>query len=132
MFYNKPTCKVEKILGRNQYGFRWKRSSPSQILTLSLVQEGIRANNLEATILFVDFSKVFDSIVRGKIEQILLAKENVAVKIILYKNMKVKIRSPTEDIDYFDIVAAVLQGDTLTTYLFNICQVYALRFHVRK
>ena len=29
--------------------------------------------NLEATLLFVDFSKVFDSIYRGKMEQILLA-----------------------------------------------------------
>ena len=29
--------------------------------------------NLEATILFVDFAKAFDSIHRGKMEQILLA-----------------------------------------------------------
>ena len=32
---------------------------------------------------------------------------------MLYKNTKVKVRSPDGDSDYFDIVAGVLQGDTL-------------------
>ena len=33
----------------------------------------VRAKNLEATILFVDFAMAFDSIHRGKMDQILLA-----------------------------------------------------------
>ena len=33
--------------------------------------------------------------------------------MMLYKNMKVKVRSPDGDKDYFDFVAGVLQGDTL-------------------
>ena len=64
-------------------------------------------------------------------EQILLAyelpKEIVADIMMLYKNMKVKVRSPDGDIDYFDIVAGVLQGDTLAPYLFIICLDYVLR-----
>ena len=44
---------------------------------------------------------------------------------MLYKNTKV--RSPDEDTDYFDIVAGVLQGDTLTPYMFIICLDYLLR-----
>ena len=74
--------------------------------------------NVQATILFVDFAKVFDSIHRVKMEQILLAyslpKETVAAIMILCRNTKVKVNSPHGDIDYFDIVAGVLQGDTLT------------------
>ena len=81
--------------------------------------------NLEATLSFVDFSKAFDSIHRGKMEQILLAydlpKETVAVIVMLYKNTKVKVRSPESDIDYFDIEAGVWQGDTLAPCLFIIC-----------
>ena len=46
---------------------------------------------------------------------------------MLYKNTKVNIRSPDGDTDYFDIVAGVLQGDTLATYLFIICLDYMLR-----
>ena len=81
--------------------------------------------NFEATILFVDFSKVFDSIHRGKMEQKLLPyslpKETVAAITILYKNTKVKVRSSDGDTDYFDIVAGVLYRDTFATYLFIIC-----------
>ena len=49
-------------------------------------------------------------------KQILLAyglpKETIATIMMLYKKMKVKVRPPDGDIDFFDIVAGVLQGDT--------------------
>ena len=84
------------------------------MLTICRILEGIRAKNLEATIFFVDFAKAFDSINKGKMEQILLAyglpKETVAAIMILYRNMKVKVCSPDGDTDYFDIVAGVPQG----------------------
>ena len=46
--------------------------------------------------------------------------------MILYRNTKVKVRSPDGDTEYFDIVA-VLQGDTLAPYLFIIGLDYVLR-----
>ena len=92
--------------------------------------------NLHATLLFVDFTKGFDSIHRGKIEQILLAyglpKETVAAITILYRNTKVKVRSPDGDTEYFDIVAGVLQGYRLAPYLFIICLDYVLRTSIDK
>ena len=100
------------------------------------ILEGVRAKNLQVTLLFVDFTKAFDSIHRGKMEQILLAyglpKETVAAIMILYKNTKVKVRSPDGDTEYFDIVAGVLQGDTLAPYLFIICLDYVLRTSIDK
>ena len=69
-------------------------------------------------------------------EQILLAygipKETVAAIMILYRNTKVKVRSPDGDTEYFDIVAGVLQGDTLAPYLFIICLDYVLRTSIDK
>ena len=47
--------------------------------------------------------------------------------MMLYRNTKVKVLSPDGDTDYFDIVAGVLQGDTLAPYLFIICLDYVLR-----
>ena len=46
---------------------------------------------------------------------------------MLYRNTKVKVHSPDGDTDYFDIVAGLLQGDTLDPYLFIICLDYILR-----
>ena len=40
-----------------------------------------------------------------------------AIIMMLYKNAKVKIRSPDGDTDYFDIIAGVVQGVTLAPYL---------------
>ena len=52
--------------------------------------------------------------------------------MIFYRNTKVKVRSPDGDTDYFDIVAGVLQGDTLAPYLFIIWLVYVLRTSIEK
>ena len=52
--------------------------------------------------------------------------------MILYRNTKVKERSPDGDTDYFVIVAGVLQGDTLAPYLFIICLDYVLRTSIDK
>ena len=67
-------------------------------------------------------------------EQILLTydlpKETVAAMMMLFKNTKVKVCSPDGDTDYFNIVAGMLQGDTLAPYLFIISQDYVHRTSV--
>ena len=52
--------------------------------------------------------------------------------MMLYRNIKVKVRSSDGDTDYFDIVADVLQGDTLAPYCFIICLDYVLRASIDK
>ena len=87
---NRIEHKIDNILRKNQNGFRRNRSTTSQILTIRGILEGVRAKNLLATLLFVDITKAFDSIHRGKMEQILLLyglpKETVATITILYRN----------------------------------------------
>ena len=89
--------KIDNILRENQNGFRRSRSTTSQILTIRRILAGVRAKNLQVTLLFVDFTKAFDSIHRGKMGQILLAygipKETVAAIMVLYRNTKVKVGS---------------------------------------
>ena len=69
-------------------------------------------------------------------KQILLAyglpKETIAAIMMLYRNTKVKVRSPGGDTDYFEIVVGILQGDTLALYLFIICLNYMLRISIDK
>ena len=85
LLHNCIKPKIEKILRKNQNGFWRNWSMTSQILTIRRIQ-GVCAKNLEATISFVNFSKSFDSIYRGKMEQILLSyglpKETVAKRHI--------------------------------------------------
>ena len=80
---------------------------------------------------FVDFTKAFDSLHSGKMEQIFraygLPKVTVSAIMMQYKNTKVKVFSPDGDTDYFDIVAGVLQRDILAPYLFIIWLDYVLR-----
>ena len=133
---NRIEPKTDNLLRKNQNGFWRNRSMTSQILTIRRILEGVRAKNLEATILFVDFTKAFDSIHRAKMEKILLTyglpKETVAAIMMLNRNTKLKVRSPDGDTDYFDIVEGVLQGDTLAPYLFIICLDNVLRTSIDK
>ena len=128
--------KIYYILWKNQNDFRRNRYMTSQILTIRRILEAVRSKNLQATIFFVDFTKVFDSIRRGKMELILLAyglpKQTVAAITMLYRNTKVKVRSPDGDTEYFDIAAGVLQRGTLAPYLFIICLGYVLRTSIDK
>ena len=52
--------------------------------------------------------------------------------MMLYRNIKLKICSLDGDTDYFDIVANVLQGDTLAPYLFIIYLHFVLRTFIDK
>ena len=86
--------------------------------------------------LIVNLSLAFDFIHRGEVEQILLAfslpKESIATIMMLYKNTEVNVPSPNEETDYFDILAGVLQRDTLAPYHFIICLDNVLRMSLDK
>ena len=53
---NRIEPKIDNILRKNQNGFRRNRSTTSQILTIRRILEGVRAKNLQATLIFVDFT----------------------------------------------------------------------------
>ena len=60
---------IEKILWKNQNGFRRNRLTTSLILTISRIIEVMRTKNIVETLLFINLFKVFDSLQRGMIEQ---------------------------------------------------------------
>ena len=131
---NRIEPKIDNILRKNQNGFRRNRSTTSQILTIRRILEGVRAKNLQVTWLFIVFTKVFDSIQGGKMEQILLAyglpKETVAAITILYRNTKVKVRSPDGNRILRHCSRSTTRGHA--PYLFLICLDYVLRTSIDK
>ena len=123
--------KLDPLLRPNQNGFRPKRSTTAHILALRRLIENVKRKNLKSVILFVDFSKAFDSVHRGKMLKILKAygipDQLVSAIDKLYEGTRAKVISPDGETDYFTILAGVLQGDTLAPYLFAIVVDYVMR-----
>lgn len=131
LLLNRIRPQIDPILRKNQNGFRTNRSTLGQILTIRRIIECAIAKNLPATLLFIDFSKAFDSIHRRRMKEILLGygipNETVDAVMILYTDTRSMVRSPDGDTSFFDITAGVLQGDTLAPFIFIICLDYVLR-----
>ena len=118
-------------LRNNQNGIRKGRSAVAHILTSRRLVEGIKSKNLPSIITFADFHKVFDSIHMGKLVETVRAY-GVPVEIVdavnmPYTNTTVQILFPDGDTEFFEILAGVLQGDTLAPCLFITALDYATR-----
>ena len=70
---------IEKILLKNQNSFQRNCSTATQLLTIYQIIKRVQAKNHKLKLLFIDFAKVFNSIHREKMEQILLAYHHVAL-----------------------------------------------------
>ena len=112
LILNRIQPQLHPLLRNNQNGFRPKRNTIAHILALRRLIEKAKRNNVSATIVFVNFSKAFDSVHRAKIMQILKAYgiPNELVNAIkkLYEGTRAKVLSPDGETEYFEI-----QGDVL-------------------
>ena len=113
-------------LRSNQKGFREGRTTVSHILALRCLIEEVGLNNLPAIITFIDFAKAFDTIRRGRkcwqfSEHNGLPKETVDAIGIMYEGTSAKVITPDLETEAFNILASVLQGDTLAPYPFCDC-----------
>ena len=136
MILNRIQPAIEGLLRDNQNGFRSSRSTTSHILTLRRILEGAKMKRLPAAMVFIDFKKAFDSIHRGILMKILLAygipKEIVDLIGLLYSGTKAQVITPDGMTELFDILAGVLQGDTLAPYLFIIVVDYCMSLAIAK
>ena len=135
--YNALKCNcIEPKIDNIQNGCRRNRFTTSEILTIRRIPWRCTLKKHTGNNRFCWFTKAFDSIHRGKMEQILLAyglpNETVAAIMMLYRNTKVKVRSADRDTDYFDIESGVLQGDTQAPRIFIICLDYVFRVSIHK
>ena len=73
MILNRIRHSIDKVLRPNQNGFRENRSTSSHLLALRRLIEEIRNHNQDAVLVFIDFKKAFDSVIRDKMFKILEA-----------------------------------------------------------
>ena len=113
MFLNRIVPHIELLLRKHQHGFRG-RSTLSQILCLRRLIEEPQAFHNDLALVFVDFSKAFDSVDRNKMFEI-LELYGIPPKIIdcikvLYNNTSATI--PDSETEAFSNLAGILQGYT--------------------
>ena len=134
MILNRLVPFVEPLLRKNQNGFRRGRSTLSQILCLRRLIEESKLSNRDLALVFVDFSKAFDSVDRDKMFEILklygIPEKIIAAIKVLYTNTSSTILSTDGETPAFSIHAGILQGDTLAPFLFIIVVDYVLRMSV--
>ena len=127
---------VDPLLRNNQNGFRAGRSTLSQIFALRCIIEEISHCNRDVALVFIDFSKAFESVDREMMFKILSLYGIPTVIIdaikILYTDTSATVLSPDGETSPFDICAGILQGDTLAPFLFIIVLDYVLRMSVDK
>ena len=91
----------------------------------------MRNADKELTLVFVDFKKAFDSINRNVMFEILalygIPPEIIKAIKVLYTNTKAKVIITDSETNVFQIVAGILQGNTLAPFLFIIVLDYILR-----
>ena len=125
---------IDPLLRKNQNGFRRGRSTLSQILSLRRIIEECKLSNRDLALVFVDFSKAFDSVDRDKMFEILklygIPEKMVSAIKVLYSDTTSTILSPDGETPPFSIKAGILQGDTLAPFLFIIVVDYVLRMSV--
>ena len=81
--------------------------------------------------MFINFNRAFDSIHGGKMLKILIAygipEAIVAAVGLLHTGAKAKVLSADGETEFLEILAGVLQGDTLVPYIFTIILDCAVR-----
>ncbi|XP_014767671.1 uncharacterized protein LOC106867308 [Octopus bimaculoides] len=113
---------LDPLLCRNQNGFRRGRSTTAQILSIRRILEEMKMFNKSVTVCFVDFRKAFDSISRDLMFKI-LAIYGIPPRIVdvirgMYANTTTTVISPGGETDFFEVVAGILRGNTLTPFSF--------------
>ena len=134
MILNRLVPFVGPLLRKNQNGFRRGGTTLSQILCLRRLLEEAQASNRDLALVFVDFSKAFDSVDREKMFEILklygIPDKIISAIRVLYTDTSSTILTTDGETPPFSINAGILQGDTLAPFLFIIVVDYVLRMSV--
>lgn len=122
---------VEEIVGDHQAGFMKGRSTTDHIYVLKDVLSKYWELDKSLYILFIDFSKAYDCILRQELWSS-LNKYQIPQKLIKLIKMCVegsrcKVRVERDYTDSFEVKTGVRQGDGLSPILFNLVLEEALR-----
>jgi hypothetical protein len=122
---------AEEITGDHQCGFRHNRSTTVHIFCICQILEEKREYNEAVHQLFVDFKKVYDSVRREVLHDVLV-EFGITLKLVRLIKMCLngtysRARVGKHLSDRFVIKNGLKQGDALSPLLFNFPLEYAIR-----
>ena len=129
MILNRIQPKTDPYLQSNQNKFRPGRFTTAHILALRRLIEGVKDRNLKTTQVFIDFKKAFNRIHKGKVLNVLIAygiPELIIAAIGPLYTGKAIALTPDGETEFLEILAGVLQGNTLAPYIFTVILDYAM------
>jgi hypothetical protein len=88
---NKLKIYGEEVIGEHQAGFMGGKSTTDQLFIMKELASKYWEYNKDLYILFIDFKKAYDSIIRSKLWSV-LRKSNVPEKIIRLTKMCVEVK----------------------------------------
>jgi hypothetical protein len=128
---NRLSPTLNKLLLPWQSGFRPQRSTTEQICALRILIDRCHLRQKTMVIIYVDFSKAFDSVDRGALRQIIsfygVPSQLANAVNALYSGTSAVVRTPDGISDSFPTTSGILQGDTLAPFLFVLAADYVLR-----
>ena len=131
ILFNRIKLVTESKLLGIQSGFRSGRSTTEQIMTLCFLLDADRTQKRSLTVVFVDYCKAFDSEDRRAIPVVLrhhgVPDPAVADVMQLYHGSTAAVSTRFGLTETFDTTGGVLQGDTLSNYLFILLVDYIVR-----
>ena len=85
----------------------------------------------DVVVVFVDFAKAFDSVDRRALGQIIrlygVPEELAGSLLALYNGTTATTRTADGDTEFFPTTSGILQGDTLSPFLFVVVMDFLLR-----
>ena len=126
---------IDPQLSQCQSGFCAGRSTTEQVMALRCLIDNCRVTNMTASLVFVNFQKAFDTLHRSSIP-VILSQYNVPNCLIsdiiqMYSDTSACVSTELGPTEWFKTTSGVLQGDTISLYLFIVLLYYAMRRHYR-
>ena len=123
--------KVEEELSDCQAGYRKNRGAIDMLFLLQILIEKIRNTDQEMFMVFIDYSKAFDSLIHQSLFHFMIKmgfpRHLVSLIASLYTDQKAAVRWNNQNCKFFNIAKGVRQGFILSPHLFSLCTEYILR-----
>ncbi|GFO04978.1 endonuclease-reverse transcriptase [Plakobranchus ocellatus] len=120
----RPKAKIENELAEEQSGFRPGRGTSDMLCSIQVMIEKVIESHKEAYIIFIDYSKAFDSVDHSLLFKTLTMMGFPPHLIVmiqsLYTNQEASIRWNNQHTESFKILKGVRQGCILSPHLFSL------------